>query len=56
LCGDDDLKWGSLSPTSPLLIEVDGQPQVVALLASEGIGFDPENGQMLATSHHFGAV
>jgi outer membrane protein assembly factor BamB len=38
--------------SSPLLIEVDGQPQVVALLASEVIGFDPENGQMLWRHPH----
>lgn len=38
--------------SSPLLIEVDGQPQVVALLASEVIGFDPENGQVLWRHPH----
>jgi outer membrane protein assembly factor BamB len=38
--------------SSPLLIEVDGQSQVVALLASEVIGFDPENGQMLWRHPH----
>jgi outer membrane protein assembly factor BamB len=38
--------------SSPLLIEVDGQPQVVALLASEVIGFDPDNGQMLWRHPH----
>jgi outer membrane protein assembly factor BamB len=38
--------------SSPLLIEVDGQPQVVALLASEVIGINPENGQMLWRHPH----
>jgi outer membrane protein assembly factor BamB len=38
--------------SSPLLIEVDGQPQVVALLASEVIGFDPDNGQILWRHPH----
>jgi outer membrane protein assembly factor BamB len=38
--------------SSPLLIEVDGQPQVVALLASEVIGFSPENGQLLWRQPH----
>ena len=33
--------------SSPVLIDVDGRPQVVALMASEVIGFDPENGQLL---------
>ncbi|HKX29606.1 MAG TPA: PQQ-binding-like beta-propeller repeat protein [Blastocatellia bacterium] len=38
--------------SSPLLIEVDGQPQVVALLASEVIGFSPDNGQLLWRHRH----
>jgi outer membrane protein assembly factor BamB len=38
--------------SSPLLIEVDGQPQVVALLAQEVIGFDPESGDMLWRHKH----
>jgi len=33
--------------SSPLLIEVDGQPQVVALTAFEVIGFSPSDGQLL---------
>jgi outer membrane protein assembly factor BamB len=38
--------------SSPLLIEVDGQPQVVALMASEAIGFSPDNGQLLWRHPH----
>ena len=38
--------------SSPLLIEVDGQPQVVALLSSEVIGINPDNGQMLWQHRH----
>jgi len=53
---DGTVIWKNLdfrnAHSSPLLIEVDGQPQVVALLASEVIGFNPENGQMLWTHPH----
>jgi outer membrane protein assembly factor BamB len=53
---DGTVIWKNLdfknAHSSPLLIEVDGQPQVVALLASEVIGFDPENGQMLWRHPH----
>jgi outer membrane protein assembly factor BamB len=38
--------------SSPLLIEVDGQLQVVALMASEAIGFSPDNGQLLWRHPH----
>lgn len=38
--------------SSPLLIEVDGQPQVVALLAQEIAGFDPESGDILWRHEH----
>jgi outer membrane protein assembly factor BamB len=38
--------------SSPLLIEVDGQSQVVALMASEVIGFSPDNGQLLWQHPH----
>jgi len=38
--------------SSPVLIEVDGQPQVVALMASEVIGFSPDNGQLLWQHRH----
>jgi outer membrane protein assembly factor BamB len=33
--------------SSPLPINVDGQPQVVALLADQVIGFSPDNGELL---------
>jgi outer membrane protein assembly factor BamB len=33
--------------SSPVLIDVDGQTQVAALVASEVIGFNPDNGQLL---------
>jgi outer membrane protein assembly factor BamB len=38
--------------SSPVLINVDGQPQVVALMASEVIGFNPDNGQLLWQHKH----
>jgi outer membrane protein assembly factor BamB len=38
--------------SSPVLIEVDGQPQVVALMASEVIGFSPDTGELLWQHRH----
>lgn len=38
--------------SSPLLIQVDGQAQVVSLLAQEVIGFDPESGDTLWRFKH----
>lgn len=38
--------------SSPLLINVDGQPQVALLLAQEIIGFDPESGDLLWRHPH----
>jgi len=38
--------------SSPLLIEVDGQPQVIALLAFEVIAFSPDSGQLLWRHPH----
>jgi outer membrane protein assembly factor BamB len=38
--------------SSPLLIEVDGQPQVAALMQSQVIGFSPDNGQLLWQQPH----
>jgi outer membrane protein assembly factor BamB len=38
--------------SSPLLIDVGGQPQVVALGGSEVIGFDPESGEILWRHKH----
>lgn len=53
---DGAVLWQNLDSknaySSPLLIEVDGQPQVVALMASEVIGFSPENGQLLWRHPH----
>jgi outer membrane protein assembly factor BamB len=48
--------WKSLSfdnaHSSPLLIDVDGQPQVVALLSNQVMGFNPDNGQFLWRENH----
>jgi outer membrane protein assembly factor BamB len=53
---DGVIAWQSLTfenaHSSPLLINVDGQPQVVALTAQEVIGFSPENGQLLWRHPH----
>ena len=38
--------------SSPLLIEVDGQKQVIALIASEVIAINPDNGQLLWRHPH----
>jgi outer membrane protein assembly factor BamB len=38
--------------SSPLLINVDGQPQVVLLLAGEIVGIDPESGELLWRHPH----
>jgi outer membrane protein assembly factor BamB len=38
--------------SSPLLINVDGQPQVVALLADQVIGFSPDNGELFWKHAH----
>jgi len=40
------------SHSSPLLINVDGQPQVVALAAKTVFGFNPDNGTMLWSHEH----
>lgn len=40
------------SHSSPLLINVDGQPQVVALAANSVFGFHPDNGSLLWTHDH----
>jgi outer membrane protein assembly factor BamB len=48
---DGAIVWKGLqfknAHSSPLLISVDGQSQVAALTASEVIGFNPDNGQLL---------
>ncbi len=53
---DGSVLWKSMDSgnaySSPILIDVDGQPQVVALMASEAIGFSPDNGQLLWRHPH----
>ncbi len=53
---DGAVVWKALSfdnsHSSPLLIDVDGQLQVVALLADEVIGFSPDNGAQLWSHEH----
>lgn len=40
------------SPSSPLLVRVDGQDQLVAFLAGEIVGVDPDNGDLLWQHPH----
>jgi outer membrane protein assembly factor BamB len=53
---DGAVIWKSLmfenAHSSPVLIDVDGQPQVVALIASEVIGFSPDTGALLWRHNH----
>jgi outer membrane protein assembly factor BamB len=53
---DGAVAWQNLTfdnaYSSPVLITVDGQPQVVALLAQEVIGFSPDNGQLFWRHKH----
>jgi outer membrane protein assembly factor BamB len=53
---DGAVVWKALqftnSYSSPLLINVDGQPQVVALAANTVFGFNPDNGALLWTHEH----
>jgi outer membrane protein assembly factor BamB len=53
---DGALVWKSLQFTnaysSPLLINVDGHPQVVALAANTVFGFNPDNGALLWSHDH----
>ena len=53
---DGALVWKALqftnSHSSPLLISVDGQPQVVALAANTVFGFNPDNGALLWSHDH----
>lgn len=44
-----DLDW---SPASPLVINVDGQDQLVVFMAEEIAGLDPNNGQLLWRHPH----
>jgi len=53
---DGAVVWKALSfqnaHSSPLLINVDGQTQAVALTASTVVGFNPDNGALLWTHEH----
>ena len=53
---DGAVVWKALeftnSHSSPLLINVDGQPQVAAMGANTVFGFSPENGKLLWTHEH----
>lgn len=53
---DGAIAWQNLAfdnaHSSPMLITVDGQPQVVALLAKEVIAFSPDNGTALWRHPH----
>ena len=40
------------SPSSPLLIRVDGQDQLVAVMSDEAIGLNPDSGDLLWTHPH----
>ncbi len=51
-----EVAWQNLTfdnaHSSPILINVDGQEQIVALVAQEVIGFDPANGRLLWRHPH----
>ncbi len=53
---DGAVVWKALeftnSHSSPLLINVDGQPQVVAVAANTVFGFSPDKGELLWTHEH----
>ena len=53
---DGAVVWKALqftnSHSSPLLIDVDGQPQVVVLAANTVFGFNPDNGTLLWSHEH----
>ena len=53
---DGAVVWKALqftnSHSSPLLINVDGQPQVVVLASSTVFGFNPDNGTLLWSHEH----
>ena len=54
--GDGAVAWSNQAFTnahsSPVRIDVDGQPQAVALLTDQVIGFNPENGDLLWKHPH----
>jgi len=41
-----------MSPSSPLIINVDGQDQLVAFMGKEIVGLDPNNGELLWSHGH----
>ena len=43
---------GEVSPASPILIDVDGQPQLVVFAGDRVVGMNPSNGQTLWTHPH----
>jgi outer membrane protein assembly factor BamB len=53
---DGSVAWKSgdmtVSPSSPLLIDVDGQDQLVAFMAREIVGVDPAGGEVLWRQTH----
>jgi outer membrane protein assembly factor BamB len=53
---DGTIAWKSqsltMSPASPLIINVDGQDQLVAFLGKEVAGLDPNNGELLWSHPH----
>lgn len=53
---DGSLAWKGLdfasSPSSPMLIKVDGQDQLVAFMAKQIVGADPRNGSLLWSHPH----
>ncbi len=50
------IAWGGgdykNSYSSPILIDLDGQPQIVALMAEEVVGMNPDSGEVLWTHAH----
>jgi outer membrane protein assembly factor BamB len=53
---DGTVAWKSLtldaSPSSPILINVDGQDQIVAFMGKQIVGVDPSNGALLWSHGH----
>ncbi len=46
------IKTSGLAPASPILIDVDGQEQLVVFAPSEVVGLDPNNGDLLWSHPH----
>jgi len=53
---DGSIKWSSgdfkNSFSSPVLIDLDGQTQVVVAMGAQVVGYDPDNGSVLWSHHH----